>query len=129
DLLETLPLSSSENRFRLERMILLANSMLGLASLLDSLLWVVWFLVLARVVISWVSADPRKRLVQFIMGSTEPLIAPIRRRLPLVGGGLDLSPLVLVFLVMFLQYALVASLRDYAVIMKRSTVTVPTHSF
>ncbi|MCI5065545.1 YggT family protein [bacterium] len=86
----------------------------GLAAILGSLIFMAEILVIARVVISWLSADPSNRLVQFIVGSTEPLLTPIRRRIPIIGGGIDLSPIVLLFGLLFLKYALVDSLRVYA---------------
>ena len=50
--------------------------------------------VLAAVVMSWVRADRRHPLVKAVYRLTEPVLAPIRRALPLVAG-LDFSPLVL----------------------------------
>ncbi len=101
-------------------MIILANAMLGLAALLGSLFWIMQILIIARVVISWVNADQRNRIVQFIVGSTEPMLGPIRKRIPIIGGGLDISPIVLLFGIIFLQYALVNSMQEYALYMKAS---------
>ena len=50
--------------------------------------------VLAAVVMSWVQADRRNPIVQWVYSMTEPVLAPIRRVLPPLGG-LDLSPMVL----------------------------------
>jgi YggT family protein len=50
--------------------------------------------VLAAVVMSWVRMDRRHPLVKIVYSLTEPVLAPIRRALPLVRG-LDFSPLVL----------------------------------
>ena len=50
--------------------------------------------VLAAVVMSWVRMDRRHPLAKIVDSLTEPVLAPIRRALPLVGG-LDFSPLVL----------------------------------
>jgi YggT family protein len=50
--------------------------------------------VLAAVVISWIRVNPRHPLARIVYRLTEPVLAPIRRALPLVGG-LDFSPLVL----------------------------------
>jgi YggT family protein len=50
--------------------------------------------VLAAVVMSWVQADRRHPLVQWVYSLTEPVLAPLRRVLPPIGG-LDLSPMVL----------------------------------
>jgi YggT family protein len=95
-------------------MILLANIMKGVAAILGSLIFVAQILIIARVVVSWVNADPRNKLVQIILGSTEPLFAPLRRRFPLVVGSLDLTPLVVIFALVLFQYVLVDSLNMYA---------------
>jgi YggT family protein len=50
--------------------------------------------VLVAVVISWVGADRRHPLVALVEGLTEPVLNPIRRALPSMGG-LDISPMVL----------------------------------
>lgn len=51
-------------------------------------------LILVAVVLSWLRLDPRHPAVQFVDTLTEPVLAPIRRLLPPMGG-LDFSPLVL----------------------------------
>jgi YggT family protein len=51
-------------------------------------------IVLGAVIISWVPVDPRNPLAKMLYGATEPVLAPIRRVLPPIGG-LDFSPMVL----------------------------------
>jgi len=70
-------------------------------------------LVFARAVISWVQASPYNPIVQFLYTATEPILRPIRRRLPHTPG-VDLSPLVVLLLVVFLQRFLVQSLLQLA---------------
>jgi len=52
--------------------------------------------ILASVVLSWVNLPPDNPIVRVTTALTEPLLAPIRRIMPAVGG-FDLSPLVLLF--------------------------------
>ncbi len=52
--------------------------------------------VLAAVVMSWVRVDPRNPLARIVYSLTEPVLAPIRRLLPVMGG-LDFSPMVVLF--------------------------------
>ena len=52
-----------------------------------------WVMVLARVVLSFVNPSGRGALSGFIISTTEPLLAPIRRFLPQTGM-FDLSPLI-----------------------------------
>jgi YggT family protein len=91
-----------------------------LANLIDATAYVInmgltflLILVFARAVISWVQASPYNPIVQFLYTATEPILRPIRRRLPPTPG-VDLSPLVVLLLVVFLQRFLVQSLLQLA---------------
>jgi YggT family protein len=63
------------------------------------------FAILLRVIVSWLSSDPYNPIVSLIYGITEPILAPIRRVLPSMGG-LDLSPLVALILIQVAQRVL-----------------------
>ena len=58
-------------------------------------------LIFVRVVLSWMVRD-RGPLTDFIARCTEPILGPIRRLLPIMGG-LDLSPVVAVILLDLLR--------------------------
>ena len=60
------------------------------------------YVILARVLISWFNPNPYNPIVDAIYRLTEPVLAPIRRILPPMGG-FDLSPLVVFFILMFLR--------------------------
>jgi YggT family protein len=64
-----------------------------LANFLRFLLIGLWLLILARIVLSWIDPGGRSRFAIFVIGTTEPIIAPVRRLLPRTGM-FDLSPLV-----------------------------------
>lgn len=64
-------------------------------------------LILARVLLSWIQLDPYNPIVQFIYNTTEPILAPIRRRLPPTSG-LDLSPLVVLIAAFVIQRILLS---------------------
>jgi len=53
-------------------------------------------IVLVAVVMSWMRPNPRSQFVMFVRFLTDPVLEPIRRALPPMGG-LDLSPLILLF--------------------------------
>jgi YggT family protein len=95
-------------------MYIIANFLLALAAVINLVLGVYIWIVLGRVIISWVSADPYNPIVRFLYGATEPLLEPIRRRLPVMGG-LDLSPMLLILAIIFLQNFLVPTLQRMAV--------------
>jgi YggT family protein len=96
-------------------MFVFSNFLRATAGVLDLVLYLYMWIVIARVVISWVNADPYNPIVRFLYNATEPLLYRIRRSLPVFFGGLDLSPLVVLILIYFLQAFLVQSLRDVAV--------------
>ncbi len=70
-------------------------------------------LILARVLISWLQLDPYSPIIQFLHNTTEPFLAPVRRRLPPVGM-MDLSPLVVLIVAWVLQGLLNQILRGLA---------------
>jgi len=95
----------------------LANLLDAAATVLNMGLTFLLILVFARAVISWVQADPYNPIVQFLYTTTEPILRPIRRRLPQMSG-IDLSPLVVVIVVMFLRQFLVRTLVELAQTMR-----------
>lgn len=94
-------------------MFVFSNLILAVARLAELVLWVYFWMLLARVVLSWVSPDPSNPLVRFLYRATEPVLRPVRERLPITMG-LDLSPMVLMLAIYFLQNFVVSSLRDLA---------------
>jgi YggT family protein len=105
-------------------MLMLANAMVGLARVLEGVLFVYQWVLIARAVVSWVNADPRNPIVQFLHAATDPLLRVIRRWLPtsLRYFPLDVAFLVLFGLVIFAQYGIVQSLVDYAMVLRRQAM-------
>ena len=95
-------------------MFVVGNTLLGFATILDYALTFYSWIVIARALISWVNPDPWNPIVQFLTRATEPILVPIRRRLGW-GMGVDLSPLVVIVAIWFLQIAVVQSIKDLAV--------------
>jgi len=95
-------------------MFILSNFLAALAQVLDYVLWAYSWILLGRVIISWFNADYQNSIVRFLYAVTEPVLAPVRRRMPVFVVGLDLSPFVVWFAVLFLQRFLVRSLYDLA---------------
>jgi len=94
-------------------MFVFRNVLLGTATVLDYVLWLYMWVIIARALISWVNPDPWNPIVQFLDRATEPVLAPIRRWM---GGrmGIDLSPIIAILILTFLQFAVVQSLKDLA---------------
>lgn len=104
-------------------MIILANVLIGIAQILHGLIFFFNILIFAAVVMSWVSADPRNPLVQFVRNTTDPLFYRVRRYIPPVGM-LDLSPLVVIFGLMLIDSVVVQSLLDYGQVLRLSGMGV-----
>jgi YggT family protein len=76
-----------------------------LVNFLQLLVTVLWLLIIARVVVSWVTPAGGGGLVAFIYQATEPILAPIRRVIPPTSG-IDWAPLVALLLLGVLTQAL-----------------------
>ncbi|HHO47065.1 MAG TPA: YggT family protein [Desulfobacteraceae bacterium] len=94
-------------------MFMVSNFLMAVAKLINVVLSVYIWVVIARAVISWVSADPYNPVVRFLVQITEPLLSRIRRYLPPMAG-IDLSPMVLILGIIFLQSFLVPTLQQIA---------------
>lgn len=91
-------------------MFVFGNFLYALAVVVDYALTFYFWIVIARAVLSWVSPDPYNPIVRFIHNATEPVLYRIRRLLPLNLGGIDISPMIVLLVVIFLQKFLVGSL-------------------
>ena len=77
-----------------------------IVDVLDLLLTLYSFLLLCRVLLSWVRVDPfTNPIARFLYNVTEPLLEPIRAILPPIGM-MDFSPFVAMVLLIALRQAL-----------------------
>jgi YggT family protein len=95
-------------------MFALRNLLEALAYVLNLGLTIYMWLIIARALVSWVNPDPYNPIVRFLYNVTEPVLGWVRRRVPIVIGGLDLSPILVLLVIIFLQQFLVASIFDFA---------------
>lgn len=94
-------------------MFIAGNLFIALGRIVEAILSIVYWLILIRALISWVSPDPFNPIVNFLHRVTEPLLEPIRRVLPPMR--VDLSPLIAFFIIIFLQSFLVSTLHGIGV--------------
>ena len=73
---------------------------------LSTLLQMYMILVIVRTVLSWFRPYPRSTIEVAIFQVTEPVLAQVRRVVPPLGGGLDLSPLIVIFVITWLRQLL-----------------------
>ena len=95
-------------------MFILSNFIDALAQVIGLVLTLYMWLIIARALISWVNPDPYNPVVQFLNKVTEPVLYPIRRMMGTFSIGIDVSPLIAIFIIYFLQNFLVASLHQLA---------------
>ncbi len=94
-------------------MFMLGNFIMAIAKLIKFVLSAYIWVVIARAVISWVNPDPYNPIVRFLRQVTDPLLMHIRRYVPIMGG-MDLSPMILILIIIFLQSFLVPTLQQLA---------------
>jgi len=95
-------------------MLVFRNLLIAVATVLDYVLVFFMFITIARAVLSWVSPDPYNPIVRFIHNVTEPVLYQIRKRLPMMYGGIDFSPIVVILIIIFLRIFVVDSLEGLA---------------
>ena len=95
-------------------MFVMSNFLMAIAKILNIALTLYMWIIIGRAVISWVSPDPYNPIVRFLNAVTEPVLYPIRRRLPISLGGLDFSPIIVILAIIFVQSFLVRSLMEMA---------------
>lgn len=78
------------------------------------------YLIIASAILSWLVAfnvintrnDVVRSILSFLDAVTEPALRPIRRILPNLGG-IDISPVILILLIIFLQNLLIRLMQQY----------------
>ncbi|MEO8668104.1 MAG: YggT family protein [Bauldia sp.] len=91
--------------------------MLELFQFISYVLQLYVYLLIAAAILSWLVAfnvvNARNPIVatigQFLYAVTEPVLAPIRRRLPNMGG-IDISPIVVILVIFFIQSVILPNL-------------------
>jgi len=95
-------------------MFLLGNFIAAVAQIIDVALTIYMWIIVIRAVLSWVNPDPYNPIVRLLYQVTEPVMALVRRWIPLRGLGIDLSPVIILLAIVFLQRFLVPSLMQIA---------------
>lgn len=95
-------------------MFILRHLVEALIPILDIMFTAAYWLIIIRAIISWVNPDPYNPLVQFLYKATEPMLAPFRRIIPSYSIGIDVSPIIAILILLFLQRFLIPTLYDIA---------------
>ncbi len=95
-------------------MIFLSNFLTAAAVVINWVLKIYMWIIIARAILSWVNPDPYNPIVRFIHNVTEPALYQVRKRIPIMLGGIDFSPIIVILAIVFLQVFVVQSLIDLA---------------
>ncbi len=96
-------------------MFVWTNFVVFVASMLQGLLQLYFWVVIASAVLSWIEPNPYNPIVRFIYSVTEPVLDWVRRRVPVVFGGLDLSPIVVIVAIQFMQGYVIPTIERLAI--------------
>ena len=91
-------------------MYIIGYLLMAIAKILDIVLLLFMWIVIARAVLSWVNPDPFNPIVRFIHNVTEPALYRVRALIPVSFGGMDFSPIIVLLGVIFLRAFVVSSL-------------------
>ena len=86
-------------------------ALIALADLIGFALMMMLLLIIVRVILSFVASDSYHPVIPLVHQLTEPVLKPVRKRMPALGG-LDLSPMIVILAFALLQALLVAPLLD-----------------
>lgn len=95
-------------------MFVLSNFMIAVARVIEIALTVYMWIIIIRSLISWVNPDPYNKIVIILYRITEPVLGPIRRKIPRHNLPIDFSPLIVLLFILFLQYFLVKTIIELA---------------
>ena len=92
-------------------MLILLNILRWFTLILDWIIKFYMIVLFARVVISWIRV-PYNQVVHMLYQMTEPILRPIRRRMPM-SLGIDFSPMIVFLLLLGIQIVVINSLVTY----------------
>lgn len=100
-------------------MFVVGNLVQSLAILIHTVFQIYWWILIARIILSWVNPNPANDLIRslvfFVYRVTDPVLFKVRQLLPfLVVGGMDLSPIALFLALGFVDQFLYYTLMDLA---------------
>ena len=94
-------------------MFILGNFLQALAYVLNTLITLYYWVLIIRVLISWVSPDPYNPIVQMLYRAADPYLNLFRRIIPPMGN-LDISPILAIIALVFVQQFLIQTLYQLA---------------
>ncbi|AQW86435.1 putative membrane protein, YGGT family [Campylobacter pinnipediorum subsp. caledonicus] len=94
--------------------MILSTFISALANILHSIIQIYIWVVIISALISWVRPDPYNPIVQLLARLTEPVYGFIRKFIPTVFGGIDITPIVLLLALQFIDLFFIRLLFAFA---------------
>ncbi|WP_337287850.1 YggT family protein [Candidatus Methylomirabilis sp.] len=91
-----------------------ANFIAAFASILSTVLTIYTWMFIIRALLSWVNPDPWNPIVQFLARATDPVLRPIQQLIPMWRLGIDISPIIAILALQFVQRWFIPSLQEIA---------------
>ena len=96
-------------------MILFGNFLLAASRILHILFMAYVWILIFRVIFSWVRIPSLYQVALILYRLTEPVLKPIRRLVPPhKAGGIDVSPMICILIIVFVDTFLLRSMTAYA---------------
>ena len=91
-------------------MFVFGDFVISIAKILNILLNIYKWIIIISALISWVNPDPYNPVVRFLYSVTDPVLRPVRRLIGYRLGPIDISPLIVIIAIMFVQLFLIKTL-------------------
>ena len=95
-------------------MFVFGNFLLAIANILNTVLTLYMWVVIIAAVISWVNPNPYNPIVRFLYSVTQPVFRFVRRLIGFRLGPIDISPLIVILAIYFIQRFFIRSLIELA---------------
>lgn len=74
-----------------------------LGNFINLLFNALYILIFIRVILSWIPNLQSSKLAEFVLEVTDPILKPIQKIIPPIGGAIDISPIIAFLLLQLLQ--------------------------
>jgi YggT family protein len=98
------------------------NLIVAVAEVVDIVLSLYKWIIIIAALICWVGPDPYNPIVRFLYSVTEPALRPIRRLIGHRLGPVDISPLIVILVIIFVQMFLIGSLKETGLRLKGGVI-------
>jgi len=96
-------------------MILFANFLLAASRIIHIALMIYIWIIVGRVILSWIRVPSLYKVAVIVFRVTEPVLKPVRKFIPPHKmGGLDISPMIVILILWFIDMFVVKSMTLYA---------------